>query len=100
MTDLLTIRDAVDYLQGTVGKTLLYRLFEAGELKGTRIGGKVILYRTSLDKYILDHENGKAPAAPVEVATPGPLPLEPVTASEPRKRGRRRLDRLGFRCLG
>lgn len=52
--DLMTAKEAMEALG--IGKNLMYRLLNDGEIKGVRVGGKVWrISRKSLSDYAKDH---------------------------------------------
>ena len=75
---LLTVKDAArEYFQGKVSPREIYVLYGRGELRGFRVGGKILLYQSSLDAYRRAHENGGPPARAVPPPPPAPEPRRP-----------------------
>jgi excisionase family DNA binding protein len=66
MTDkLLTVKDvAQGYFQSKVSEREIYALFASGELRGFRVGGKILIYASSLEAYCRGRENRPPAAAP------------------------------------
>lgn len=70
-----TVKEAAEvYFQGKVSARAVYVLFSQGDLRGFRVGGKILIYRSSLDDYRRGQENGMPPA-PLPPAPPPPKPL-------------------------
>lgn len=54
--DIMTAKEAMEALG--IGKNLMYRLLNEGEIKATRVGGKVWrISRKSLSEYAKSHTN-------------------------------------------
>ena len=54
----LSIRQAVDYLNGAVGKTLLYDLLSKGILPSSKLGRKILVCRADLDALLERNRKG------------------------------------------
>jgi excisionase family DNA binding protein len=89
-----TVKEAAElYFGGKVSPRLVNALFHRGELRGFRVGAKILLYESGLDDYRRRHENQAAgPAAPEAAAAPTPSP--PPT--KPSRRRRARGDQAGY----
>jgi len=73
-----TVKEAAEvYFQGKVSARAVYLLFSRGELRGFRVGGKILIYESSLDAYRRGQENGMPPP---------PLPKPPPAKPARRKR--------------
>jgi excisionase family DNA binding protein len=64
----MSVRQAIDYLSGAVGKTLLYDLVAKGRIASTRLGGKILIDRHSLDRLLDSNRKGE------QVPPPEPPP--------------------------
>ncbi|WP_081392241.1 helix-turn-helix domain-containing protein [Mycolicibacterium fortuitum] len=53
---LLTISETAELLR--VNKATIYRLFDRGELRWVKVGGRRLVRRTEIDRFIADHERG------------------------------------------
>ncbi len=53
-----------DYFGGQISVQVVYRLYHTGKLPGTKIGGKVLLFREGLEDYV------KANATKVVISQP------------------------------
>lgn len=55
---LLTIPETAEVLR--VHTATIYRLFDRGELRWVRVGGRRLVTRTEVDRFITEHEQGAA----------------------------------------
>jgi excisionase family DNA binding protein len=56
--EYLTVREVSEvFFEGKVSRRAVHDLFAQGKLKGFRVGGKILIYRSSLDEYRLSTEN-------------------------------------------
>lgn len=70
---LFTVKEAAQlFFQGKVSARQVNALFHQGELRGFRVGAKILLYGTGLDEYRQRHEN--RPTGPIAGAAPVPPP--------------------------
>jgi excisionase family DNA binding protein len=68
-----TVKEAAkDYFQGKVSAREVYILFSRGELRGFRVGSKILIYESSLDAYRRGQENIIAPASLPPAPAPKP----------------------------
>jgi hypothetical protein len=70
-----TVKEAAtEYFQGKVSARAVYVLFTRGDLRGFRVGSKILIYLSSLDAYRAAHENdapqSEQPPAVPERTTP------------------------------
>ena len=73
----VTVREAAEeYFQGKVSRRAVHDLFVQGRLRGFRAGGKILIYRSSLEDYRRAHEN-QPPSRKNETSR--------VTGAEPRR---------------
>jgi excisionase family DNA binding protein len=80
---LLSVKDALAALSGTIAKSTLYAAIDRGEIRSCRIGGRILVHADSLRQLI----DGPAPAVEPK---PAPAPKRP--ASRKKRRGRPALD--------
>jgi excisionase family DNA binding protein len=72
-----TVKEAAaEYFQGKISAREVYGLFRRGDLRGFRVGSKILIYLSSLDAYRVAHENGAT--RPEE-----PPPLQPARGDKP-----------------
>ena|SRR6266511_5568361 len=83
------------YFQGKVSPRLINALFHRGELRGFRVGSKILIYESGLDGYRRRQENQASPAAK---PTPAPLP-PPATPKQRRKRSAVGRDAYGSQVV-
>jgi excisionase family DNA binding protein len=71
MTDrYYTVKEAAEvYFQNKVSARAVYVLFSRGELRGFRVGAKILIYESSLNAYRREQENS-LPVAPLPPAPP------------------------------
>ncbi|ORA38067.1 helix-turn-helix domain-containing protein [Mycobacterium aquaticum] len=55
---LLTIPETAEVLR--VHKATIYRLFDRGELRWVQVGGRRLVRRSEVDRFIGEHEQGAA----------------------------------------
>jgi excisionase family DNA binding protein len=79
-TPFISIKQAIDRLNGAVGKSLLYEMVATGQLRHTRLGSRVLIDRDHLDQILA--ENLRGPSSPVAVAAPQASQETPA-ASQP-----------------
>jgi excisionase family DNA binding protein len=59
-----TVKEAAEvYFQGKVSAREVYFLFSRGDLRGFRVGAKILIYESSLEAYRGGRENGMSPAS-------------------------------------
>jgi hypothetical protein len=58
-----TVKEAAGgYFQGKVSPREVYHLYALGQLRGFRVGAKILIYESSLDAYRSGQENHAPPA--------------------------------------
>ena len=83
-----TVKETAEvYFQGKVSAREVYFLFTRGDLRGFRVGAKILLYESGLDAYRRCHENGVSPAPP-------PSPPPPKRSRRKKSEPVIRLNRL------
>jgi len=71
-----TVKEAAEvYFQGKISARAVYILFSRGEIRGFRVGSKILIYETSLEAYRRGQENDISPA-----------PLPPTPPPKPPRR--------------
>jgi excisionase family DNA binding protein len=77
-----TVKEAAEeYFQGKVSAREVYGLFTRGDLRGFRVGSKILIYLSSLDAYRVSHENGKR----FSEAKPPSVPTDQQVTAKPRR---------------
>jgi excisionase family DNA binding protein len=90
-----TVKEAsVIYFQGKVSVREVYCLFNAGQLRGCRVGRKILIYRSSLDEYTTGTENFSKDRVPAAE----PILKESLARSLDTKR-RERAEKPGFQVF-
>jgi len=64
-TPFISIKQAIERLNGAVSKSFLYKLIADGKLRGTNLGGKVLVDAGHLDELLAAGLNGPQPPAGV-----------------------------------
>ena len=73
--EYISVRQAVQRLNGAVGKSLIYSLIATGRLRATRLMGKILIDAGHLDELLIAGLTGPRPEPPAPpAAKPAPLP--------------------------
>jgi excisionase family DNA binding protein len=75
-TPLIRIKQAIERLNGAIGKSLLYELVAADRLRHTRLGSRVLIDADHLDQLLAENLRGPVPDTATAAAAAAPQPSQ------------------------
>jgi excisionase family DNA binding protein len=98
-TRYISVRQAIELLNGAVSRSFLYKLVAEGKLRGTNLAGKVLVDADHLDELLAAGLSGPQPPAGVaQLAqeTPADVEASQPPTEDPKGRAKRQGGQAGL----